>query len=182
MRSDIVSADGFAFVPGPNAIIIAVMTESFTGETPPVQFADDRRHGERECVVPDDPPPPERRAGQPLDAARAMANLMRRTQLVLGPRREGGALEELGGELEALAQEAGTLGWEDHEEHDRVLGDQRPLRLGKIMRRRMLGRTESRSVHSRADFPKSDAGWLRKQAVRADAGADAGLALQQVPL
>lgn len=137
-----------------------------------------RRSGGRERVAPNDPPPPERRAGEAFDQARAMAHLRRRTQLVLGPLRDGEALEALGAELEALAEEAEALGWEGHGEYARVLGYRRALRLVEIMRRCMLGRTESRGVHNRADFPESDSSWLRKHAVRLN--ADSGLYLENI--
>ncbi|MEE8444344.1 MAG: FAD-dependent oxidoreductase [Alphaproteobacteria bacterium] len=131
-------------------------------------------------VVPEIAPLPEQRDGPTGGVGEAMARLRRLNQMHLGPLRSAAGLAELGAALDGLREEAASMGWRGYDEYAEVLGLRRGIELAECMRRAMLGRTESRGVHTRSDYPEASEAWLKKQAIRKDGAA--GLAIEELSL
>lgn len=103
--------------------------------------------------------------GRQFDVGAAMSALRHRSQLSLGPLRDKHSLAAMGESLVEWREEAEEFGWNDLAGGTRIAGYKRSLMLADVMRQFMMRRTESRGVHNRKDFPKSDDRWLKKQSM-----------------
>lgn len=106
--------------------------------------------------------------GNAPDAKAQLALLRKINQRGLGAFRTAGLLEETRKKLEAVSESVNAFGWTGVEEYAEVTQLRRVVRLSLAMEKVMARRTESRGVHARGDFPKTDPNWVRKQALSLD--------------